>query len=129
MNTRTALLPARFTIVLTMTLLLVALFAALAARAPIARAADAAGGGAKVSIDMFAFSPEAITINAGESVTWTNDDGSPHGVKYADGAPGNDYMLPGAAFTRRYDSAGTFDYACPIHPYMTGRVIVRGGRE
>jgi plastocyanin len=108
-------------------LLLAGLFA-LAARAPIARAADAAPGGAKVSIDMFAFTPEAITINAGDSVTWTNDDGSPHGVKYADGSAGNDYMMPGAAYTRRFDNAGTFDYACPIHPYMTGRIVVRDGQ-
>jgi plastocyanin len=106
-------------------LLLAGLFA-FAARAPLARAADAAEGGKKVSIDMFAFKPAEVTITAGESVTWMNDDGSPHGVKYGDGAPGNDYMLPGAAFTRRFDRAGTFDYTCPIHPYMTGRVVVRG---
>jgi plastocyanin len=122
------LFSARFAIVFAMTGLLLAGLFALAARAPMARAADAAASGAKVSIDMFAFTPETITINAGDSVTWTNDDGSPHGVKYADGAAGNDYMLPGAAYTRRFDAPGTFDYACPIHPYMTARVVVRGGQ-
>ena len=126
MTARMALLSARFAIVFAMTGLLLAGLFALAARAPLARAASAPGGGAKVSIDNFAFAPEEITVNAGDSVTWTNDDGSTHGVKYGDGAPGNDYMLPGTAFSRRFDSAGTFDYACPIHPYMTGRVVVRG---
>jgi plastocyanin len=125
MTTQRTLIAARFAIVFAMTGLVIALFAALAARAPMARAADAAEGGAKVSIANFDFAPGEITIAPGESVTWTNDDGSPHGVKYGDGAPGNDYMLPGAAFTRRFDTAGTFDYACPIHPYMTGRVVVR----
>jgi plastocyanin len=128
MTARTALLSARFAIVSAMTGLLLAGLFALAARASMARAADAAEGGAKVSIDMFAFTPETITVNPGDSVTWSNDDGSPHGVKYGDGAPGNDYMLPGAAYTRRFDAAGTFDYACPIHPYMTGRVVVRGAQ-
>ncbi len=128
MTTRTALLSARFAIVFAMTGLLLAGLFALAARAPIARAADAAEGGKKVSIDMFAFTPEVITVNIGDSVTWTNDDGSTHGVKYGDGAPGNDYMMPGAAFSRRFDTAGTFEYSCPIHPYMTGRVVVRGGQ-
>ena len=126
MITRMALFSARFTIVFAMTGLLQDGLFAPAARAPMARAADAAEGRAKVSIDMFTFTPETITINAGDSVTWTNDDGSPHGVKYGDGAPGNDYLLPGTAFSRRFDRAGTFDYACPIHPYMTGRVVVRG---
>lgn len=127
MTTRTALFSARFALVFAMTGLLLAGLFALSARAPMARAADAAEGGAKVSIDMFAFTPQEITVSAGDTVTWSNDDGSPHGVKYGDGAPGSDYMLPGAAFTRRFDAAGTFDYACPIHPYMTGRVVVRRG--
>src|ERR1051325_9850114 len=121
-----ALISARIAILFAMTGLLLAGLFALAARAPMARAADAAEGGKKVSIDMFAFTPEEITVSAGDTVTWSNDDGSPHGVKYGDGAPGNDYMLPGAAFSRRFNAAGTFEYACPIHPYMTGRVVVRG---
>ncbi len=128
MTMRTALLSTRIAILFAMTGLLLAGLFALSARAAMARAAGAAEAGAKVSIDMFAFTPETITINAGDSVTWTNDDGAPHGVKYGDGAPGNDYLLPGTAFSRRFDRAGTFDYACPIHPYMTGRVVVRGGK-
>jgi len=24
-----------------------------------------------------------------------------------------------------FDKAGTFDYVCSVHPYMTGRVVVR----
>lgn len=128
MTTQRTLIAARLLIVFAMTGLLLGLFAAFAGRASIARAAGAAESGARVSIDMFAFTPETITINAGDSVTWTNDDGSTHGVKYGDGAPGNDYMQPGAAFSRRFDAAGTFEYSCPIHPYMTGRVVVRGGQ-
>src|ERR1044071_6193402 len=126
MTMRMALFSARIAILFAMTGLLLAGLFALAARAPMARAADAAEGGKKVSIDLFAFTPEEITIKAGDSVTWTNDDGSPHGVKYGDGAPGNDYLLPGTAFSRRLDRAGPLEYACPIHPYMTGRVVVRG---
>jgi plastocyanin len=79
----------------------------------------------KVSIVNFAFTPEEITIAPGESVTWTNDDGAPHGLEYNDGAPGTDLLLPGASFSRRFDQSGTYDYSCSIHPYMTGRVVVR----
>jgi plastocyanin len=41
-----------------------------------------------------------------------------------DGAKGTDVLLPGATFSRTYDKAGSFDYACAVHAYMTGEVIV-----
>lgn len=95
-------------------------------KAVVQRAAAASvENGAKVSIVNFAFAPAEITINAGESVTWSNDDGAPHGLAYHDGAKGTDLLLPGATFSRRFDRPGTFDYNCAVHPYMTGRVIVR----
>ena len=70
--------------------------------------------GAKVSIVNFAFTPAEITIAPGESVTWTNDDGAPHGLAYHDGAKGTDLMLPGATFSRRFDQPGTYDYNCAV---------------
>jgi plastocyanin len=82
-------------------------------------------GGAKVSIANFTFTPAEITIVAGETVTWTNDDGAPHGLEYADGAKAPDLMLPGASFSRQFDRPGTYNYNCSVHPYMTGRVIVQ----
>jgi plastocyanin len=95
-------------------------------RAPMAHAATVTKeGGAKVSIVNFAFTPAVITIAPGESVTWTNDDGAPHGLEYQDGAPGTDLFLPGASVSRRFDQPGTYDYNCSVHPYMTGRVVVR----
>ena len=81
--------------------------------------------GAKVSIANFAFAPTEITIAPGESVTWTNDDGAPHGLEFDDNAPGTNLLLPGASFSRQFDRPGTYDYNCSVHPYMTGRVIVR----
>lgn len=81
--------------------------------------------GAKVSIANFTFTPAEITIAAGESITWTNDDGAPHGLAYEDGTKGTDLLLPGASFSRQFDRPGTYDYSCAVHPYMTGRVVVR----
>ena len=104
--------------------LLVSLFA-LAGCTQMAHAATTAKAGAKVSIVNFEFTPGEITIAPGESVTWTNDDGAPHGLEYHDGEKGTDLLLPGASFSRRFDRPGTYDYNCSVHPYMTGRVIVR----
>ena len=97
----------------------------LAVYTRIAHAATTNKEGAKVSIANFAFAPAEITIAPGESVSWTNDDGAPHGLEYDDGAKGIDPLLPGASFSRRFDQPGTYNYNCSIHPYMTGRVVVR----
>jgi plastocyanin len=91
----------------------------------VAHAATATKKGVKVSIVDFQFAPAETTIAPGDSVTWINNDGAPHGLEYRDGAPGTDLLLPGASFSRRFDKPGTYDYNCSIHPYMTGRVVVR----
>lgn len=88
-------------------------------------AAGVPGVGATVSIANFVFAPAQITIGAGENVTWTNDDGAPHGLAFRDGAAGISLLLPGASFSRRFDTPGSYDYECSLHSYMTGRVVVR----
>lgn len=78
----------------------------------------------KVSIAGFAFGPQSVTIHVGDSITWSNDDGPSHTVTFKDGSPGAKSLAPGQTFTRVFDKAGTYDYFCSFHPYMTGKVIV-----
>ena len=82
------------------------------------------GGGGNTTTSL-ATKTASIGLDPGESVTWSNDDGAPHGLEYHDGVPGTDLLLPGASFSRQFDRPGTYDYNCSVHPYMTGRVIVR----
>jgi len=89
------------------------------------RAAAKASSAATVSIANFAFTPADVTVAAGTTVAWSNDDGAPHGIAYKDGAPGTDVLLPGQRFERTFDKAGSYDYVCSVHPYMTGKVVVR----
>jgi len=86
----------------------------------------AAAAPATIAIVNFAFSPAEITVPRGTQVTWTNSDSSTHGLAHKDGAPGTGVLLPGQTVSRTYDAAGTFDYVCSVHPYMTGRVVVSG---
>lgn len=79
----------------------------------------------KVSIANFVFTPATLTVVQGRTVTWSNNDGAPHGLAYKDGAKGTDVLLPGATFSRTYDKPGSFDYLCAVHPYMTGKVLVQ----
>ena len=80
----------------------------------------------QITIANFAFSPAEIMVMRGTQVTWTNNDAAPHGLTHKDGAPGKGVLLPGEAASRVYDTPGTFDYVCSVHPYMTGRVVVTG---
>jgi YVTN family beta-propeller protein len=85
---------------------------------------QAAGRGPTVSIAGFAFGPQTISVTTGGSVTWSNDDGSPHTVTFKDGSADANKLSPGQKFTRVFDRAGTYEYFCSFHPYMTGRVVV-----
>jgi YVTN family beta-propeller protein len=85
---------------------------------------QAASGKAKVSIASFAFGPQSITVRKGDSITWSNDDGAPHTVTFKDGSADSKSISPGKTFTRAFDRAGTYEYFCAFHPFMTGRVVV-----
>jgi YVTN family beta-propeller protein len=78
-----------------------------------------------VSITNFAFAPDAITVKAGETVTWTNNDGAPHTVTFKDHSAGSDSLAPGQTFARAFEQPGTYEYFCSFHEFMTGRVIVQ----
>jgi len=88
-------------------------------------ATPASIGGARVSIANFAFAPATLSVAARETVTWVNNDGAPHGLAYKDGAKGVNPLLSGASFSRTFDKPGTYDYICSVHPFMSGRVVVR----
>ena len=91
--------------------------AAAPAAAPVAASA--------VTIDNFAFSPKAITVKAGTTVTWTNRDEEPHTVTGEDGSFKSGTLAGNSnTFTHTFTAAGMFTYHCSIHPYMTGTVEV-----
>jgi amicyanin len=82
---------------------------------------------AKVSIDNFTFTPAEIHVAAGTRVTWTNNDDIPHTV--VDAEHPRDTKSPpldtGESYSRVFDTAGTYDYFCSLHPHMQGKVVVR----
>ena len=81
-------------------------------------------GSTIVVIQKFAFGPADLRVRAGERVTWINCDTDSH-TSTADGGQWvSPLMVPGAAFTQAFPSAGEFTYHCEPHPFMTGRVIV-----
>jgi plastocyanin len=92
--------------------------------APLVREEGGAGAPDEVDIADFAFAPSAIHVSTGTEVTWTNTDPAPHTVTAAQGGFDSGTLDPNEAFSFRFDTAGSFTYACLIHPTMRGTVHV-----
>lgn len=75
-----------------------------------------------VRIINFAFDPQSVTIHKGETVIWTNEDSTTHDINI-DGVV-SPPLKAGEIFSKRFDTPGTFNYTCGIHPGMKGTVIV-----
>jgi nitrite reductase (NO-forming) len=76
------------------------------------------------------YDPTSAKVKTSTTITWTNDDTLPHTVTSgnADTGPSGEFdsgvLMGASSFTHTFDKAGTFDYYCALHPYMTGQVIV-----
>jgi plastocyanin len=72
----------------------------------------------------YRFDPQTIEIEAGRSVTWTNDDNFTHTVR-VDGQEDHE-VEPGKSVSIEFDTPGTYHYVCTLHRRdMDGEVIVR----
>lgn len=81
----------------------------------------------QVVMSGYAFSPRSLTITAGDTVTWVNEDQAPHNVKTTSGpASVQSAMLSkGATFSHTFTTPGTYGYECTVHPGMTAMLIVQ----
>lgn len=89
---------------------------------PVAKAA--ADG--SVTITDFKFTPETITVNEGDTVTWTNEGPTPHTATAEDGSFDTGNLDTGESGSATFTQAGTIAYICTPHPAMTGKVVVKG---
>jgi len=87
-----------------------------------------------VSIVDFAFSPQNITIDVGDTVVWTNNGVAPHTATSGTSCPTGDgkwdsgVLSNGQSFSFTFTQAGTFPYFCTIHCF-TGTVIVNAAQS
>ncbi len=76
------------------------------------------------------FIPSTATIEEGGIVTWENTDNAAHtatGGSAQDGPSGvfdSSLIMAGGSYSHTFDTAGTYDYFCMVHPWMQGTVIV-----
>jgi len=80
---------------------------------------------ATVTIDNFAFMQPTITVAAGTTVTWTNNDDIPHTVRAVDGSFHSAALDSADHYSFTFTKPGVYSYFCSLHPKMVGKVIVK----
>jgi plastocyanin len=78
-----------------------------------------------IDIDNFTFSPPTITVAAGTTVKWTNDDDIPHTVRAVDGSFHSKAMDTADSYAFTFTKPGVYSYFCSLHPKMVGKVVVK----
>jgi plastocyanin len=103
----------------------------LVAVVALAACAAEAGSGSPVPTDQvdmprsYRFAPAAITVPAGTTVAWTNNDQFTHSVQLPAAEAPNTVVKPGETTEHTFQAPGTYPYICSFHPNdMTGTVVV-----
>jgi plastocyanin len=89
-----------------------------------ARAADAEPKNVAVKIDNFTFGPARVTVPAGTTVTWDNEDDIPHTVTSSAKLFKSKVLDTADKFSFTFTTPGVFEYFCSLHPHMTGTIVV-----
>ena len=79
----------------------------------------------EVTIKDFMFSPTSLTVKAGSTVTWTNEDDEPHTVVSDEKLFRSGSLDTNDSFKFKFDKTGTYHFTCSIHPRMLGTIVVQ----
>jgi plastocyanin len=75
-------------------------------------------------VKSYRFDPKTIEIEAGDTVTWTNEDNFTHTVEVE--GQEDHKVEQGESVEITFDKPGTYDYVCTLHSQdMDGTVIVK----
>lgn len=77
-----------------------------------------------LTMQNFAFQPANMQVRAGTTVTWTNQDNVPHSVTFKNGMKDSGLLNQGQSFSYTFNTPGTYQYYCDVHPYMVATVTV-----
>ncbi|MEE2606178.1 MAG: plastocyanin/azurin family copper-binding protein, partial [Thermoproteota archaeon] len=102
-----------------------------AAALPMSIAIENAIGSSTPGCEPDCFIPNAATVAVGGTVSFVNSDTAPHTSTSGTPADGPDgvwdssLVMPGSSYDTTISSAGTYDYFCMVHPWMTGTITAK----
>ena len=108
-----------------------AMMAEKAAALPMSIAIENAIGSSTPGCEPDCFIPNAATVAVGGTVSFVNSDTAPHTSTSGTPAGGPDgvwdssLVMPGSSYDTTISSAGTYDYFCMVHPWMTGTITAK----
>jgi LPXTG-motif cell wall-anchored protein len=91
-------------------------------------AARAAANGSVTIVD-FEFQPGTVTVDQGDTVTWTNNGPTAHSATAPDGSFDTGIFPAGQSRSHTFNQSGTFSYICTPHPNMHGTIVVRASQS
>ena len=98
---------------------------------PMSIAIENAIGSSTPGCEPDCFIPNAVTVAVGGTVSFVNSDTAPHTSTSGTPAGGPDgvwdssLVMPGSSYDTTISSAGSYDYFCMVHPWMTGTIIAK----
>ena len=87
-----------------------------------------AAASAGVTISDFQFAPGNVTVNVGETVTWSNNGPTGHSATATNGSFDTGVLQKGSSGSHTFSQAGTFSYFCKPHPFMKGTIVVQAAQ-
>jgi plastocyanin len=78
-----------------------------------------------VTIEGMRFQPQTLTVNAGDTIVWVNNDLVPHTASSRAGGFDSGEIGSGASWRQIVERPGSFAYVCTYHPMMTGLIVAR----
>ena len=79
---------------------------------------------ATIVIDNHAYAPATLTVAAGATVTWKNDDDTAHNVRATDKSFASGALDTDETYSHSFAIPGEYEYFCTLHPYMVGKIVV-----
>src|ERR1700739_3030271 len=80
-----------------------------------------------VRMHNIAFDPQSVTVKAGQTVVFENDDSVAHNVTGSDIGSSGD-IAGGKTWKYTFTKPGDYHYVCTYHPGMTGEIVVTSGQ-
>ena len=105
------------------------LFAPLLIALLAAPAGAAAPASPAVQVKDDAFVPATLTVSAGQTVTFTNDDDDAHTVTSTNGEFDSKGLDTNGVWRHTFVKPGAYAYFCELHPFMKGKIVVEAARS
>ncbi|MHB9149559.1 MAG: cupredoxin domain-containing protein [Thermoleophilia bacterium] len=70
------------------------------------------------------FEPETLTVKAGDTVRWVNEDSASHNAVAEDDSWGTDLFGEGGSGSVTFDAPGVYPFVCTAHAGMKGTIVV-----